>query len=609
MVNIILVALLVHLIITYFFKPNYDTLNCGIWGFHGKTNKKFKWDKFNILGIMNDPRGGDAAGRMIGKYYEHFNSSPIKKYTDIVVYRLNPDIENETTIFGHTRKTSANAKLTMGIEYTQPFAIRDENDNIIGMGLHNGTLYNKEELMKKYNVPEKLVYYDKGKKIEHAPNDSQVLLWTLLVKKDYSILEEYQGGAALAWYDFRDSTLKLFRGESPMNKYSNDNEEERPLYIYEGRNNIWFSSVENSLYVISEEAEPNIEEIEANTVLTFKEGKLVDDFHITRKNIQGNGFLNYNHSYDYDDYWYNNYGGYSNWNMRYKSKNTQSTTIQSNSTNKALPSADDKISLEDNRIVFVNGRYKIKDKIVHGIYHVNSLGYIVPNDLANSSYHKVYYFIDGIMVKDHKSFRKYNKKYKKFYTDEVKNRFLAEKVIKIALHPVLDLRDNKYYEWNPIIGERIVYNGMLYPVFSKVSKLIRGGRESVATVADYRTVTENEGQYYPEDFDDFNKALEYDCSRDEDVAEKYYEEVFNSSDEEKKEAILGSDYSTEKDNNDYLDSMEDELTRKEIAKEIVNVVSFIDDTIDDLYVYPGVKLAEDTIELLNNFKEQLSEIG
>src|SRR6056297_148055 len=294
MVNIILGILLINLFIHYITKAPYTALNCGIWGFHGNNNNNFSWNKFNILGIINDKQGGDATGRMIGKDYEHHNQKGSKTYTDFVSNILNPTYKDNNIIFGHTRKTSYTAKGTDGIEYTQPYPIRDVAGEIIGMGMHNGTLYNSDDLKEEYEVPEELEYYNEDEVIKHKPNDSQILLWTLLVKKDYSILENYNGSAALAWYDFRNEHLYLFRGESEASSYAGVKTEERPLYVLQETNNIWFSSEDKPLWIISQRKFPEINSIEPNTVLVYEKGILVDSIEIDRSGKQYKPYNSYN---------------------------------------------------------------------------------------------------------------------------------------------------------------------------------------------------------------------------------------------------------------------------------------------------------------------------
>ena len=131
MITIILTTLLISSIIQYLSKTNTAVLYCGIFGFIGDLSY-FSWDKFNILGIINDSRGGDACGIAMGKDVYHFNDKENKLYYDMIAKMVMPKIDdNIPFIFGHTRKTSANALHTGAINYTQPYKIYDSKKNLL----------------------------------------------------------------------------------------------------------------------------------------------------------------------------------------------------------------------------------------------------------------------------------------------------------------------------------------------------------------------------------------------------------------------------------------------------------------------------------------------
>ncbi len=82
-INIYLILLLISTIIYLIDPKRQAVLYCGIFAFYG-DNKYFSRDKFNILGIFNDSRGGDACGIGSNNYLETFCGTHSKHFCNSI---------------------------------------------------------------------------------------------------------------------------------------------------------------------------------------------------------------------------------------------------------------------------------------------------------------------------------------------------------------------------------------------------------------------------------------------------------------------------------------------------------------------------------------------
>ena len=154
---------------------------CGIFGHISlEKKKKFNFPLFATLGIHNDTRGGDSCGIFIDGKSEYGTTAINKYFSD---FFLDSTILGETKEFnialGHCRKASPG----MGLEpdKAQPVVLRNsKTDETRFVMIHNGTIYNYEELAKKY-IPEVNI---KGL------SDSQVMA-RIFFYKGYDCLSEY----------------------------------------------------------------------------------------------------------------------------------------------------------------------------------------------------------------------------------------------------------------------------------------------------------------------------------------------------------------------------------------------------------------------------------
>lgn len=272
---------------------------CGIFGYVGK--KEPNVTKIKILGLYNQARGEDACGIFINNRVIHGNDSKKTWKKFIEGTYLETPTEN-FTILAHTRKASSGGT---DHKFTHPYEIftnrRQKHPKLVGV--HNGTITNWSTFKTQHEL-------------EGDLNDSKTL-FSVLAKKDISILKDYEGGAAfLASVPNEKNTIWVFKGASLKNNYTwsknstldlpyhdskhaefygnnfykleestdaVDYEEERPLFMYvESLNeSIYFSSLEDSLFAIGGTGE-NVFPVPANKLLKFKNGELVEQIEIVK---------------------------------------------------------------------------------------------------------------------------------------------------------------------------------------------------------------------------------------------------------------------------------------------------------------------------------------
>lgn len=262
---------------------------CGIAGIISPAPTKFNKLEFNILGFMNDERGGDSCGVFIDGYTK-YGIDKTAKFCNFVQEIHYPD--KSQIAFVHCRKTSQGYKTT--IEQAQPVIIYNKKGQIDFVLMHNGTIKNIKDLAKKY-IPD----FD----IDNL-SDSQIMA-QIFYEKGYDVLEEYTGCAVFAIIDYRETNkhVLFFKGDSYYNPYNETSE--RPLYIMEYNGKFYFSSMLSPLKCIN----PNIEPltITANKLCYLgKDMKLYFEKEYDRKKL-----TNTTYNYNYSSYGtsYNSYCG------------------------------------------------------------------------------------------------------------------------------------------------------------------------------------------------------------------------------------------------------------------------------------------------------------
>jgi len=245
---------------------------CGIIGWSGSNPKRFNKQKFDILGLFNNSRGGDSCGVSTdGEIY--YGTLASKNYDDFIINKgyLVPQLV--PAVIGHMRKASVG-----GVSETNahPFGFGSLDDGFEFVGCHNGTLSNYEELAKKYDV-EAAVFSDEHRFVRNKV-DSEVLLEILYKTRDIKVLDEYIGGAAILFQNLNDpTTLYAFHGASRREQGDRIETlvEERPLFYYqESKDSVYISSMEEALLFIGGVKDETVFEFDHNIVYRIENGSV-----------------------------------------------------------------------------------------------------------------------------------------------------------------------------------------------------------------------------------------------------------------------------------------------------------------------------------------------
>lgn len=236
---------------------------CGIAGIINKIPRTFDYSTFCVLGIANDSRGGDSCGVFIDGKYEYGVDKEKYFQSYFPESELLFDTKTAKIALLHCRKASV-GKITK--ETAQPVILTDEKGNVDFVVLHNGTIYNYQELAKKY-IPEIDI---------SGMTDSQVMA-RIFYFNGYDVLSEYNGGSVFAIVDYRNHGphTYLFKGASKKHTYSKDEEEERPLCycIDPVKRELVFSSI--GIHLLALRKDCNAWSLTANTLWEFDGKDLV----------------------------------------------------------------------------------------------------------------------------------------------------------------------------------------------------------------------------------------------------------------------------------------------------------------------------------------------
>lgn len=356
---------------------------CGLFGFiSSKGDVKINKQNFNTLGVYNDARGGDSVGILVNEEVEYgINDTKLFSKFYKGSNLLTPEL-HASFILGHTRKASVGK---VSLENAQPVVIYDEEGKDVEFVLfHNGTLKNHLALAGKYLTPP----FD-------GVTDSYIMAY-LLYFEGFKIFKEYIGAGMFITVDYRKNrkspTISFFKGASTVTELTTPVFEERPLYVYENEEGFWYSSMENSLELISSnDPAAKIKNLPCNTVFSYVNGKLIKKESISRAAaMQGT-------AYGLDNVLLEHYKSYSipkNNFPVHREENFVENPKQSN-LGKAcyhLPSrthlyTQDKISFED-------GLYYLNGKLLHGVKKFTDYGFTfdVCTDMMD------YYFYQGVLL-------------------------------------------------------------------------------------------------------------------------------------------------------------------------------------------------------------------
>jgi hypothetical protein len=311
---------------------------CGLAGIISTEKTQFNVNHFNVLGALNDERGGDSCGIFIDGEVKYGikEENLFRNFTCDIKY---PKLASIALL--HCRKASPGYPVTLS--QAQPVTISCDG-KLEFVLLHNGTINNIQALAIKY-IPEINTL---------GQSDSQILA-QIIYQKGYDVLEEYTGCAVLVMVDYREGTPRvlLFKGSSCYNEPKS--ESERPLYYMWHDDKLYFSSIFCSLNCISNNT--IIYNFPTNKLCEVHGDKLVCVRKINRKKlVKVQPAL-----YSYGSSYYN--------------------------------SVNDSIYYDDR-----SGLYKINGSNAHGIYNVYPSGWLANSNYKNAVAGNTIPFFNGRLL-------------------------------------------------------------------------------------------------------------------------------------------------------------------------------------------------------------------
>lgn len=222
---------------------------CGIAGIISKEPTAFNVEHFNILGTLNDERGGDSCGIFIDGEVE-YGLGKNALYRTFMTKAYFPTTASIALL--HCRKASAG--MIVNTAQAQPIVFRNNEGKIDYVVMHNGTITNAKELAKEY-CPKLDTF---------GLSDTQIMAH-IMYHTGYDVLEEYTGTAVFVIVDYRqgEPCVLIFKGSSCYNE--SGAKSERPLFCLYEDDKFYFSSIYSSLYCINHNA--TIYEVPTNQLL------------------------------------------------------------------------------------------------------------------------------------------------------------------------------------------------------------------------------------------------------------------------------------------------------------------------------------------------------
>lgn len=267
---------------------------CGIGGIINRSLAKFDKKSFEIIGVLNDQRGGDSSGIFIdGTFAKGLSAEALfSNHTKQIKYP-----EESFISVVHCRATSPGLKTNL--EQCQPVIIQGDEGYLVV--LHNGTISNTKELASKY-LPNMNVT---------DLSDTQIMA-NIFYNYGFDVLLEYKGTATFNIIDYREENPKVyfFSGDSIYNSIKEDYAVERQLYYIKQENRFIFSSLSIPLYLIDDTVE--IKRFPTNKLLELVDNDLVIVKEYDRSSLKKDTSKTYiicNNYRSDDDYYYddNNY--------------------------------------------------------------------------------------------------------------------------------------------------------------------------------------------------------------------------------------------------------------------------------------------------------------
>jgi predicted glutamine amidotransferase len=236
---------------------------CGIWGYNGDSPPNE--NALKILAMYNLNRGDDGVGVFWdGKIIKGVGTEA-NIFRFLEKHALLP-IEKLFTVIGHNRKSTAGANT---IANCHPFSYFTKKQNQkeeipFAVGAHNGTIKNREELIKKYKVQSQNV---------DSEEILNIIINSYFDEKNIDVLNDYEGFGCFVWTFPKENKLFIFRGKSGQGE---DVSGERPMFYWkkQGENKIYISSMKDSLLSICNDEGKEIKEFEANKIHIIENGVL-----------------------------------------------------------------------------------------------------------------------------------------------------------------------------------------------------------------------------------------------------------------------------------------------------------------------------------------------
>lgn len=395
---------------------------CGLFGFCSNKDKQINLLKIKILGLYNISRGVDSCGYYFSGYLEK-GLDKNKNFGDFIADKGIIRGDSPVDMFlGHTRKATYGQH---NEKNAHPHVI---NDNYVQT--HNGVIKNELDLTKKYDIS-----------FSDGPIDSLVLA-NIIERNGFGVLEEYTGYAALA-ITYKNNPESLFLYHGARREYTDDVllTIERPLFILNQPEGLYYSSMSESLAAINDDPEKyKIVSLPVNKVYEIKNGEFTQNvIDINRENLgtinrpvtTNNGYVPYKQSVLGYLGKHNSYG---------KSNNNSSSSNQIDNTemNENDLIFNELIDSTYPDIYYRNGRYYGRSNILlNGRYVITRSGKIVSNFTnVSNEFTEEYYFIHGVMMKDRNAFSQ--------CTALSINRFVnntAQELSKFSRYPVICLKD------------------------------------------------------------------------------------------------------------------------------------------------------------------------
>lgn len=400
--------ILFQIIVKLFFKTDYSVAYCGIAGFSGvkgltKEQEVKILRNLKFLAICNQTRGEDGCGLYLnGQIYKGFddvkNKVNTKKALDFFanfpLEQLKYDSTNYPNMIFHARKSTYGAHT---YNNTHPFYIESvngkKNDIVL---VHNGTIEKIWEMCREHDL--KITDYDV---------DSHALAAMMDKSGVEKVLTTYKGAAALMWTKPADSaTMYVFHGASKKTA-NGENYEERPMCYLKTAEGIYFSSMAESLWAISENPKDKVYDLEYNAVIKVTNGKFVSKKEIPRENanvwvapvVHRNTYVPPAQSTQKP----------APFQEQLPFPNTTLQTVTGNKgpvENLIYKETKPTESFDSGRVFFYHGRYYLGSLLISGAYLLSAKGFVLP---ASSPEGTFYYFYAGVLLKNKEAYEAVDK--------------------------------------------------------------------------------------------------------------------------------------------------------------------------------------------------------